>query len=98
LQLSLLDSASRNPFYAYLFIGLKLRTPRSFLTSLVIMTNAKLPATHGTPFAPSALVPIAVGCTMVNLYKVIDPDMQVEECAHAYQINKTALASTPVDL
>jgi hypothetical protein len=98
LQLSLFDSAMGNPFYGYLFIGLKLRTPRSFLTSLVIMTNAKLPASHGTPFAPIALVPIAVGRTTVNLYKVIDPGMQVEERANAYQINKTALASTPVNL
>ncbi len=62
------------------------------------MTNAKLPALHGTPFALSALVPVAVGSTTVNLYKVIDLGMQVEERAHAYQINKTALASTPVDL
>ena len=62
------------------------------------MTGVKLPALHGTPFAPSALVPVAVGRTMVNLYKVIDPGIQIEERAHAYQINKTALASAPVDL
>jgi hypothetical protein len=62
------------------------------------MTNMKLPALHGTPLAPRALVPIAVGRTTVNLYAIIDPGMQVEECAHAYQINKTALASMPVDL
>jgi hypothetical protein len=62
------------------------------------MTNTKLPALHGTTFAPRALVPVAVGHTTVNLYAVIDPGMQVEECAHAYQINKTTLASTPVDL
>jgi hypothetical protein len=61
------------------------------------MTDTKLPASHGTPFAPRALVPVAVGCTTVNLYPVIDPGMPVEECAHAYQINKTALASAPVD-
>jgi hypothetical protein len=62
------------------------------------MTNTKLPALHGTTFAPRALVPVAVGHTTVNLYAVIDPGMQVEERAHAYQINKTALASAPVDL
>ena len=62
------------------------------------MTDTKLPASHGTPFAPRALVPVAVGRTLVNLYAVIDPGMHVEERAHAFQINKTALASTPVDL
>jgi hypothetical protein len=35
---------------------------------------------------------------VVNLYPVIDPDMPVEELAHAYQINKTALVSLPVNL
>jgi hypothetical protein len=62
------------------------------------MTDTKLPASHGTPFAPRALVPVAVGRTSVNLYAVINPGMHVEERAHAFQINKTALASTPVDL
>jgi hypothetical protein len=43
-------------------------------------------------------VPVAVGRTSVNLYTIIDPGMHVEERTHAFQINKTALASTPVDL
>jgi hypothetical protein len=54
------------------------------------MTDTKLPASHGTPFAPRALVPVAVGRTSVNLYAIIDPGMHVEERAHAFQINKTA--------
>ena len=62
------------------------------------MTDPKLPLLQGTPFATQALVPVHVGCTTVNLYAIIDPDMHVEERAHAFQINKTALASTPVDL
>jgi hypothetical protein len=62
------------------------------------MTDMKLPALHGTPFAPRALVPAAIGRTTVNLYAIIDPGMHVEERAHTYQINKTALASTPVNL
>jgi hypothetical protein len=62
------------------------------------MTDSKLPVLHGTPFAPRALVPIAVGCATFNVYPVIDPSMPVEERAHAYQVNKTALASAPVDL
>ena len=53
---------------------------------------------HGTPFVPRALVPIAASHTTVNPYTIIDPYMHVEERAHAYQINKTALASTPVNL
>ncbi len=62
------------------------------------MTNTKLSALHGTPFAPRALVPVTVGRTSVNLYAIINPGMHVEERAHAFQINKTALASTPVNL
>ncbi len=62
------------------------------------MTNTKLPASHGSPFAPRALEPVAVGRTSINLYAIINLGMHVEERAHAFQINKTALASTPVDL
>jgi hypothetical protein len=62
------------------------------------MADSKLPASHGTPFAPRALLPVTVGHSTVNLYPVIDPGMPVEERAHAYQVNKTALASAPVDL
>ena len=62
------------------------------------MTDTKLPASHGTPFAPRALIPVAVGRTLVNLYTVINPRMHVEEHTHAFLINKTALASTLVNL
>ena len=62
------------------------------------MPDTKLPASHGTLFAPRALVPVAVGRTSANLYSIIDPGMHVEERAHAFQINKTALASTLVNL
>ena len=62
------------------------------------MTDLKLPALHGTPFTPHALVPVAIGPATVNLYPVIDPGMPVEECAHAYQVNTTALASMPINL
>ena len=66
---------------------------------MATMADSKLPAPqHGTPFAPRALAPVAVGRTSVNLYPVIDSSMPVEERAHAYQVNKTALASAPVDL
>ena len=62
------------------------------------MTDPKPPSSQGTPFAPQALVPIHVGHTTVNLYDIIDPGIHVEDCAHAFQINKTTLASMPVDL
>jgi hypothetical protein len=65
---------------------------------MATMTDLKLPALHGTPFTPCALVPVAVGCATVNLYPVIDPVMPIEERAHAYQVNKMALGSAPIDL
>jgi hypothetical protein len=65
---------------------------------MATMTNSKLPTLHGTPFAPRALVPVSVGHATVNLYPVIDPGMPVEECAHAFQVKKAALASALVNL
>ena len=62
------------------------------------MTDPKLPSLQGTPFAPQALVPVHVSRTTVNLYAIIDPGMHVEERAHSFRINKTALASTTVNL
>ncbi len=64
---------------------------------MATMTNSKLPTLHGTLFAPCALVPVSVGRATVNLYPVINPGMPVEEHAHAFQVNKTALASAPVN-
>ncbi len=43
-------------------------------------------------------MPVTVGRTSVNLYAIINPGMHVEERAHAFQINKTALALMPVNL
>ncbi len=75
-----------------------LLSPRFSPSLIANMTDSKLPALHGTPFAPRSLVPVAVGHATVNLYPVIDPSMPVEERAHAYQVKKTALASAPVNL
>jgi len=52
----------------------------------------------GGPFIPRALVPVNVGCSMVNLYPIIDTSMATHERAHAYHINKTALSSQNIDL
>jgi hypothetical protein len=65
---------------------------------MATMTNSKLSTLHGTLFAPHALVPVSVDHATVNLYPVINPGMPVEERAHTFQVNKTALASAPVDL
>ncbi len=65
---------------------------------MATMTDSKLPTLHDTLFASRALVPVSVGRTTVNLYPVINPSMPVEERAHAFQVNKTALASAPIDL
>ena len=61
------------------------------------MTDAAQ-AVAGTSFAPKTLVPVSVGRTTVNLYPVVDTTMQVHERAHAFQINKTALASQAIEL
>jgi hypothetical protein len=55
-------------------------------------------ATVGTPFAPWALVPVLVGRATVNLHPIINHTMMVHECAHAFQVNKTALATQALNL
>ena len=49
-------------------------------------------------FAPRALIPVSVGRFTINLYPVVDRTMSVQERAHAFQINKTALLSLALDL
>ena len=44
------------------------------------------------------MVPVSVGRTTVNLYPVVDTTMQVHECAHAFQINMTALSLQALEL
>jgi hypothetical protein len=52
----------------------------------------------GTSFTPKTLVPVSIGRTTVNLYPVINTTMLFHECAHAFQINKTALSSQALEL
>ncbi len=49
-------------------------------------------------FAPCALIPVSVGRFTINLYPVVDRTMSIQERAHAFQINKTALLSLALDL
>jgi hypothetical protein len=54
--------------------------------------------TPGTPFAPSALVPINVSRATINLYPVVNQTILPHKCAHVFHINKTALSSQSIDL
>ncbi len=42
-------------------------------------------------FTPQDLVEICVGSVMTKVYPKILPTMAVFKCAHAFQVNKTAL-------
>ncbi len=61
------------------------------------MTDAAQ-AIVGTSFAPKTLVLVSVEHTIVNLYPIVDTTMLVHECAHAFQINKTALSLQALEL
>ena len=49
-------------------------------------------------FAPLDLVDVPVGRMIVKLYPKISPAMPVHKCAHAFQVNKTALKDLPTGL
>ncbi len=49
-------------------------------------------------FTPFDLVDVHVGHMTVKLYPKIGPAMQIWECAHAYQINKTTLTNLLTNL
>jgi hypothetical protein len=49
-------------------------------------------------FTPLNLVNVHVGRTTLKLYPKIGPAMQIWECTHAYQINKTALTNLLTNL
>jgi hypothetical protein len=55
-------------------------------------------AVVGMSFSPKTLVPVSVGRTTVNLYLIINTTLLVHKCAHAFQINKTALLLQALDL
>ena len=48
-----------------------------------------------TVFVPRTLEPVQIDKMTVKLYPVVDSTMKPPERAHAFQINKTALSSTP---
>jgi hypothetical protein len=48
-------------------------------------------------FVPRPLEPVQVDKITVKLYPVVDLTMKPPECAHAFQMNKTALAVPGID-
>ncbi len=62
------------------------------------MAEPPVPASLGTPFAPRQLVQVRVGQVTIGLYPVVDPSMSPHERAHAFHINKTALAAQNIDI
>ncbi len=48
-------------------------------------------------FTPLDLINITVRRVTTKVYPKITPTMQIFDCAHAWQINKTALYNLPAD-
>jgi hypothetical protein len=64
----------------------------------VTMAEPPAPASSGTPFAPRQLVQVRVGPATTGLYPVVDPSMPPHEHAHAFHINKTAIAAQNINI
>jgi hypothetical protein len=61
------------------------------------MSDPPPPASMGTSFALHLLVQVQVGPATIGLYPVVNPLMPPHEHAHAFHINKTALAAQNID-
>jgi hypothetical protein len=62
------------------------------------MSDPPTPASLGTPLAPHLLVQVRVRPATIGLYPVINLLMPLHERAHAFHINKTALAAQNIDV
>ena len=60
------------------------------------MSNAAIAPVTGAQFTPKSLVAVCVNSYTVNLYPVVEETMEVHECAHAFHVNKEALASQTI--
>ncbi len=49
-------------------------------------------------FVPRDLVTIQVGRLSASVYPKVDPGMPVFECAHAFQLVKSAFKALPIDM
>ena len=56
------------------------------------MNNATIAPVAGAQFTPRTLVTICLGSNSVNLYPVVDENMEVHERSHTFPVNKAALA------
>ena len=57
------------------------------------MSDAAIAPVTGGQFTLKSLVAVRVSSYTVNLYPVLEETMEVHERAHAFHINKAALAS-----
>ena len=60
------------------------------------MSNAAIAPVTGGKFTPRPLVAVHVSSYTVNLYPFVEDTMEVHERAHAFHINKAALASQSI--
>ena len=60
------------------------------------MTDATIAPVAGSQFILRPRVAVCVGSYTVNLYPVVDETMEVHERAHAFHVNKAALASQTI--
>jgi hypothetical protein len=62
----------------------------------IAMSGSTAPKTNYM-FVPQTLEPVQIDKMTVKLYPVVDSTMKPPERAHAFQINKTALAAPGID-
>ena len=62
------------------------------------MSDAAITPVTGGQFTPKTLVAVRVSSYTVNLYPVVKETMEVHERAHAYHVNRAALASQTIPI
>jgi hypothetical protein len=62
------------------------------------MSDAAITPVTGGKFTSKTLVAVCVSSYTVNLYPVVEETMEVHEHAHAYHVNRAALASQNIHI
>ena len=62
------------------------------------MSDAAITPVAGGQFTPRTLVAVRVSSYTVNLYPVVNETMEVHKRAHAYHVNKAALAAQTIPI
>ena len=62
------------------------------------MSDAAITPVAGGQFTPRTMVSVCVSSYTVNLYLVVNKTMEVHERAHAYHVNKAALAAQTIPI